>query len=147
MFTGEMKNISILKYLQFILGRRHKYKNYSSQVSRESVDELRLKLKMLMEKKKPFLQRRYQIKDLAHDLNIPAYQLSGFMSHEIGVHFNDYINKLRIRYCEGLILSDSGLAMNLANLAFKCGFNNRNSFTKAFKKFTGQNPSDYIRHR
>jgi AraC-like DNA-binding protein len=26
-----------------------------------------------------------------------------------------------------------------------CGFNNRNTFTVAFKKFTGNTPSDYVK--
>ena len=142
-----MKNTAIIKYLHFILGRKRQPIHYYSQLNPETVDDIRCRLKALMGKRRPFLQKKYSIRDLANDLNIPAYQVSGFMNQEIGVHFCDYINRHRIRYCEGLILSDDGLVINLRHLAGKCGFNNRNSFTKAFKKFTGQNPSEYLKHR
>ena len=36
---------------------------------------------------------------------------------------------------------------NLEQLSKKCGFNNRSSFTTAFKKFTGQKPFDYIKRK
>jgi AraC-like DNA-binding protein len=35
--------------------------------------------------------------------------------------------------------------ITLEALAYQSGFNNRNSFTLSFKKFTGQTPSEYIR--
>jgi len=35
----------------------------------------------------------------------------------------------------------------LADIAYRAGFNNRNSFYKAFKEKTGMRPSDYRRQQ
>jgi len=87
------------------------------------------------------------LKQLAEDTQIPLHHLSAVINQHYGMHFNDFLNKSRIKYCENLIKNNLALKTNLKELAFKCGFNNRNSFTTAFKKFTGKTPSDYTKHR
>ena len=82
---------------------------------------------------------------MADDLAIPMYQLSAFMNQIMGISFSDYMNRHRIIYCEELIMAELGTKMDLDVLAKKCGFNNRNSFTAAFKKFTGRKPYEYIK--
>ncbi|MES1160269.1 MAG: helix-turn-helix domain-containing protein, partial [Bacteroidota bacterium] len=90
-----------------------------------------------------FLQFEYSINHLAKDINIPAYQLSAFINRVIGLNFNEYINRFRVRYCEELIQKGMADELNMKGLALKCGFHNRNSLTHAFKKFTGFTPSRY----
>ena len=63
------------------------------------------------------------------------------------MHFSDYLNRFRIEYCERIMNDTSAGAFSFKELAFKCGFNNRNTFTTAFKKFTGKTPSEYIKSR
>ena len=85
------------------------------------------------------------VKSLADELNIRQYQLSAFLNHELGVNFNDYLNEQRIRYCQQLIHEGDAYNLNLKGLASKCGFHNRNTFSTAFKKFTGYTPSSYTK--
>ncbi|HEX2683755.1 MAG TPA: helix-turn-helix domain-containing protein, partial [Ferruginibacter sp.] len=79
------------------------------------------------------------------DLHIQPYQLSAFINQVMGVHYTDYMNKFRISHCELLMRTDPMARQNLKELAYKCGFNNRNSFATAFKKYTGYRPSDYVK--
>ena len=94
---------------------------------------------------KSFLHPQYSIHDLSNSINIPSYQLSAFLNRELGYNFNDYLNRLRIGHCQKLMKSGAVDQLNMHGLAFECGFHNRNSFTTAFKKFTGRTPSDYLK--
>ena len=77
-------------------------------------------------------------------MKIPAYQLSAFLNREIGLNFNDYLNQQRVRYCRRILIQKGMVhQLNLKGLALQCGFNNRNTLTTAFKKFTGFTPSRY----
>lgn len=108
-------------------------------------DSLARQLRTLMESKAPYLRIGYSLQDLSVDINIPAYQISAYLNQKMGVSFNDYLNHYRVQHCiERLKKGDSGL-LKLEALAFECGFNNRNTFTTAFKKSTGVTPSEYMR--
>src|SRR5204862_5928111 len=114
---------------------------------KDDPESIKIKLKDIMTEKKPFLQRGYHIKELAAELQIPVHQLSAFLNQELRMHFSDHINKYRIDHCIELINSNLSGRPNLQQLSKVCGFNNRSSFTTAFKKFTGQKPFDYIKRR
>jgi YesN/AraC family two-component response regulator len=102
-------------------------------------------LNSFMQEKKPYLQIGYCIRDLGREIGIPYYQLSAFMNHWMGMNFNDYLNHFRVRYCQQMMESGQKDQLNLRGLADCCGFNNRNTLTTAFKKFTGHTPSFYFR--
>lgn len=111
------------------------------------VDLIRMRINTYMMQQQPFLKQHYKLKDLAQDLQMPLHQLSAFLNKRLGMHFTDYLNQFRIKYCEELIKNEKPGRINLKELVAKCGFHNRNTFTTAFKKFTGKTPSDYIRNR
>ena len=102
-------------------------------------------LNSFMMEKKPFLRFEYSINQLAESLNIPSYQLSAYINRTLGFNFNEYINRFRVRHCKELIRKGLADEFNMKGLALKCGFYNRNTFTSAFKKFTGFTPSCYQR--
>jgi YesN/AraC family two-component response regulator len=60
--------------------------------------------------------------------------------------FSNYLSNLRIVYCIAELRENSTLR-NYINkaLAQEIGFRNSESFSKAFKKETGLNPSYYIK--
>ena len=142
-----MAKKGLLGYLRSLLGeKKKKPKSIELQLSSGNIEDLKWRLTMLMEEKKPFLTKGYHMKDMADELRIPVYQLSAFMNQVMGMNFNDYINRFRIRYCESLLQSHQNPRPSLKELASQSGFNNRNSFADAFKKFTGQRPSEYLRN-
>jgi len=125
--------------------RQPKLKSKNGHSINFSPDKIRL-MTEFMEGKQPFLQIGYSIRSLANELNVPSYQLSAFLNRQLGVNFNDYLNRFRVRYSQELIQEGVAHSLNLKGLSKKCGFNNRNSFTTAFKKFTGHTPSDYVKN-
>jgi YesN/AraC family two-component response regulator len=108
-------------------------------------DYIQHRLDLFMAEKKPYLQHRYTITQLSEAIKIPAYQISAIINLRTGGNFSDYLNKLRIHYCQELIKIAGGKKINIQELGGECGFHNRNTFTNAFKKFTGLTPSEYIK--
>jgi AraC-like DNA-binding protein len=95
---------------------------------------------------KKFLQHKYTINQLAAELNTPPHQISNFLNQHMNTSFNDFLNKFRVEYCMERIRHGDAQRFTLEALSFECGFNNRNSFTTAFKRLTGITPSDFMRH-
>jgi len=102
-------------------------------------------VKEFLETNKPFLQHRYSLKDLAEGTNIPLHHLSAFINKHYGINFNDFINGFRVQYCKQKILNRECEQKKLEAIAQESGFSNRNTFTSAFKKVTGVNPSEFLK--
>jgi len=87
---------------------------------------------------------------LESDLNLPLLaEKSGISQHHIsqainqieGISFSEFVNKYRVkRACE---LIKEQPESKIIEVAYDCGFNNKNSFNNAFKRVTGQSPSQY----
>lgn len=93
----------------------------------------------------PFLKRGYNLKQLSDDTSIPLHQLSAFINQYYHRNFNDFVNEYRVQYCQAKIRNDEWRSKTLEAIAEESGFNNRNTFTSAFKKVTGYNPSAFLR--
>ena len=88
-------------------------------------------------------EKGYTINELAKDVQIPAYLLTQYINRKLETNFSDLINQERIEECCQLMESGEYKHLTLEGLADKCGFNNRNSFSVAFKKFKGVTPSQF----
>jgi YesN/AraC family two-component response regulator len=132
--------------LSFSTGAETSPTNFNTYtISPEKADDISERLRQFMNKEKPFLRYRYSIRTLADDIQVQAYQLSAYLNQEKRLRFNDYLNRFRIEYCESLIQEGLVKDLNMRGLALICGFQNRNTLTSAFKKFTGLTPSRYTK--
>jgi len=95
--------------------------------------------------KKPFLQHKYSLRELAVDVDIPVNYLSAFINRYHEMNYNDFINRYRVSQSKEMILNGEWRYKTLEAIASEAGFNNRNTFTAAFKKETGQSPSEYLK--
>lgn len=69
----------------------------------------------------------------------PKY-LSKLIKTKLGVSFVEYLNEYRIKQAMKIIQAND---IKVTELYSMVGFNNRNTFSKAFKKFTGMAPNEY----
>ena len=115
-------------------------------ISKEKLKDISKQLDILMETQKPYLRAGYSLLDLTNDLGVPLYQVSFFLNHEKGKSFHDMLNEYRVNHSKQLIVNENNRQLTLQAIAFESGFGNRNSFTTAFKKFTGHTPSTYLKH-
>lgn len=106
-------------------------------------DEIMKLIEDRLELNRVFLKPGLNITDFSRELQVPVYQVSRCLNSKTGLGFVDYINQQRIQYCVSKFSQGQWLNLTLEAIAEECGFSNRNSFTKAFKKFNGQSPSDY----
>ena len=95
--------------------------------------------------KKPFLQQKYSLRDLASDVEIPVNYLSAFINRYHKMNYSDFINRYRISQSKEMILNGEWKYKTLEAIASEAGFNNRNTFTTAFRKEMGQSPSEYLK--
>ena len=62
--------------------------------------------------------------------------------------FKDYINQYRIEHYIHRVETDPDVSrITQEALAIQCGFNNRQTFTNAFKKHTSMTPSAYFKEK
>jgi AraC-like DNA-binding protein len=111
----------------------------------EKTAHFEARLREALEINKAYLQKGYTLADLARDTQIPAYQLTHFINHIQNSTFHDVINQHRIQETCRIIQSGQFQHLTLEALSEKSGFNNRNSFSVAFKKFKGMKPSEFLR--
>ena len=115
-------------------------------LSPQRMAEIDIIVKEVLGEKKPYLQQRYSLKDLAIDTDIPLHHLSAFINKHWGKNFNDFINEFRVLYCKEKILNEEYKYKKLEAIAEESGFNNRNTFAIAFKKVMGLKPSEFLRN-
>jgi YesN/AraC family two-component response regulator len=133
-------SLTFLQYQEKSIANLNTY-----NLSPQRMKEIAEKLNEHMNSTKPFLRYRLTVQLLADDIQVQAYQLSAYLNQEKRLRFTDYLNQLRIKYCESLIRGGMVKDFNMKGLALICGFQNRNTLTIAFKKFTGLTPSSYIK--
>ena len=117
----------------------------SVHLDKAQLDKMDETLRTFFLAQQPYLQQGYNLKQMADDTSIPLHHLSAFINQYYHIHFNDFINEYRVQYCQVKIKNDEWRSKTLEAIAEESGFNNRNTFTAAFKKVTGFNPSDYLR--
>ena len=94
---------------------------------------------------KPFLQPRYSLRELSTDVDIAVNYLSAFINRYHRMNYNDFINRYRVSQSKEMIMNGEWKHKTLEGIASESGFNNRNTFTTAFKKETGQHPSEFLK--
>ena len=105
--------------------------------------ELAEKLDKLMDDSELFLENGLTLKELAKEAGLSPHHLSQVINQHRHRNFYDYINGYRAKYAANHLRVHG--KTNLTRLAFDCGFNNRVSFFQAFRKHTGDTPSNFIK--
>ncbi|GAB5409881.1 MAG: hypothetical protein BalsKO_22460 [Balneolaceae bacterium] len=118
-----------------------KYKN--SPLEHTKASEYFDQLTNLMEEEKLFLSHELKASDVAEKLGIPSYQLSHLLSLKSEYSFFDFINNYRIEEAKRLLSNPDNDHLTILAIGMDAGFNNKSSFNRAFKKFTGDTPSRY----
>ena len=111
----------------------------------EKLIHFNLVINQFLTEKKPFLQQKYSLRELAEDVDIPVNYLSAFINRYHKMNYSDFINKYRVAQSKEMIISGDWKRKTLEAIASESGFNNRNTFTAAFKKETGESPSEFLK--
>lgn len=101
------------------------------------------RLKSLMQNQKMYLDTDCTLSKVAKRLQLPAYLVSHIVNNNLGKSFPAFLNEYRVDTAKELLLHPDYKQVNIATIAYDCGFNSLSSFNSAFKKFTGTTPSKF----
>lgn len=118
-----------------------KYK--TSPLSTNQMAGYRQQLIALMASDKPFLEPNLKISDLAAKLNMPSHYLSQVLNEEMQTNFYDFINGYRVKEAGQRLLDKNYRHYSILAIGLDCGFTNKTTFNRTFKKITGLTPSEY----
>ena len=97
-----------------------------------------------MERRKPWLNPQFSIKDLADDLDIPKHHMSQILNEGLQRNFYDLVSWYRINAIKKRLREDDIQVYSILGIAKDCGFRSKSSFNRAFKKIVGMTPSEWI---
>lgn len=87
-------------------------------------------------------QSELSLSVLEEKLHISRYYISHLFSDKLHIHFNDYVNSLRISFACHYLCSSKRPVTEIASLV---GFTTPRTFNRAFAKQMGTTPSEYRR--
>lgn len=119
-----------------------KYKD--SALSQEEFEKVKTRLEDLMTWDKVYVNPELTLPDLAIMIPTTHHTLSRVINEGFNQTFSQYINEKRVNaFLEEL--QNREKEESLLRMALNVGFNSKATFNRAFKKFTGTNPRDYLK--
>ncbi len=99
------------------------------------------RLSNYMQAERPYLDAELSLQKLADGIGLPDKLVSQLINQRLGKHFFDFINEFRITEAKALLKNQPELTV--LEVLYQVGFNSKSSFYTAFKKETGQTPTNY----
>jgi len=97
-----------------------------------------------MSTEKPYLDPDLSLADLARRLHTNPVLLSQVINTGTGKNFNDFINEYRVDEFKRQVHDPATTHLSFLGLALNCGFNSKATFNRAFRKFTGNSPGEFL---
>ena len=144
-----LKQYFLKKKIKKLINANNTQKDISKETSINLPDQLNdeiLKKLTAFEKNYGFLKNDITLSSLAQDLQTNSNYLSKTINYQKKKNFSTYINDLRIEYCIQKINNNTKFRnFSIKAIADEIGFNNPESFSKAFYKKTNIYPSVFIK--
>lgn len=99
------------------------------------------RLDTLMREQKPYLDSSFSLPDLAQQLNTSVHVLSQTINEGLGKSFFEMTAAYRVEEAKHRLKTQPHVKVE--EIAEQVGYNSKSSFNTAFKKFTGQTPSEF----
>lgn len=98
----------------------------------------------IMQEAIQYLEQNYMqdihLEDTAKKVNMSTFYFSRMFNQVTGMNFKVYLNSIRIKKAEEMIISDTN--NSITNIAYECGFNSIRTFNRVFKAINGNKPSN-----
>ena len=115
-----------------------------SGLKQEVAETFHEKLLKLMNDKKPYLEPKLTLNNLAEELQVSINHLSQIINQFQEKNFYDFINEYRVEEFKNRVAKSENRNFSILAIAFDSGFNSKSSFNSVFKKHTGITPSEYM---
>ncbi len=90
-----------------------------------------------------YLDPNLSLEQVSDEMAIGISSLSKLVNTHTGGNFPDYVNNLRVTEAKKFLADESFAPYTIVAIGLECGFNSKSTFYTAFKKFTGQTPTQY----
>lgn len=110
---------------------------------RKEDSEVYYKIDSLIVDTKLYLNPSLSLKTLSEKLHLSEGYISQIINKNSNKNFNDYINYLRVNDAKNMLVDSDYNNYTILAIGLESGFNSKSSFYTAFKKFTGETPSEY----
>ena len=118
-------------------------KYMGSNLSPDQIEEYKKQLLALLSSEKCFLNPQVSLADLSEKLSVSTKHLSQVINQSFNKSFFDFINAYRIQEVQQILKESKDDKMTVLEAMYKAGFNSKSSFNTAFKKETGQTPTEF----
>ena len=108
--------------------------------------ELARLIEKAMDEDMAFTKADLKLSDLAAMLHTNRSYVSAAINSHLHTDFCTYVNRRRVDYAKRLMDTPANSAMSLDAIAEMAGFSNPTTFYRAFKKYAGTTPGEYL-HR
>lgn len=86
-----------------------------------------------------------RLEEVAEAVNMSAPSFSRYFKHRTRKTFSAFVTEIRLGHAARLLQEDQ---QSIAEICYRCGFNNLSNFNRLFRKFYKMNPMEYKRqHR
>lgn len=116
-----------------------------SNLTESLSNELKDKLVELLTHQKVYKNNSISLESLSEMLGTTRHNASQVINEHFDMSFYDLINQYRILEAVDIFDEDQKRNLNIIEVAYEVGYNNKVTFNKAFKKHMNQTPSTYIR--
>ena len=106
-------------------------------------DTLKTQLESLLIDEKVYTNSKLTLDDFCEKLDINKKYLSNFINQEFDCSFTTLINNYRVNDAKAMLKDKTYNHLNFSGIAGLVGFNDKNSFTRVFKRHTGLTPSEF----
>ncbi len=112
----------------------------------EHLDVLKSQIDELMREKHLYVNSQLSLIDVSKEMNTNPRNVSQIINQGFDMNFNDFVNQYRTNLMVDKIKNQEHLQKTILSLAFECGFNSKSTFNRAFKKYTGKTPIQFIKN-
>ncbi|RZJ66205.1 MAG: AraC family transcriptional regulator [Flavobacterium sp.] len=99
--------------------------------------------KELVSGQKLFLDQNLSLDSVSEKLGLSKSHLSRIINSELKTSFPDYLNQLRVDEAKSYLANPDFSNYTLIAIGLEAGFSSKSSFNNAFRKITGETPSEF----
>lgn len=125
------------------INQKETAKYQGSNLTQDQVEAIKERLLILMGTEKPYMNPEVNLAELSENLSVSSKHLSQVINQSFGKSFFDFINSFRIQEAQQIFGESRDAKLTVLEVMFEVGFNSKSSFNTAFKKETGQTPTQF----
>jgi len=106
--------------------------------------ELKDNLNKLFVEDKLYRKNDINLEMVAEKLNTTRHNASQIINEHFNMSFHEFVNTYRIKEAKNILNDEKYQNLNIIDVAYEVGYNNKVTFNKAFKKDTQLTPTQYL---